>query len=118
MSKIAVTNSNWSRHAWALAWVLDDGELGGEIGEIHPSKLIDDDEDVLKLAYEAAKPFADGHRPRHGFIFHTESRAKKAAAAVRAAFKADAAKQAGKPLPEWAQKASAEGWKPPRGWKP
>jgi hypothetical protein len=120
MTRIAINSS--TRNGYALYWVVD-GDLGGEVGEITPSRrkpgsVESDGDRELRLAFEAAKPFADDHPRNRGFVFETMARAKQADAAVRAAFKADAAEQAGKPWPDWAKTAAANNWKPPKGWKP
>jgi hypothetical protein len=47
-----------------------------------------------------------------GYSWETQSEAKKVAAQVRATIRA------GRGLPEWAKTAAANGWKPPKGWKP
>ena len=113
MSKITVSDS-YPYGGYNLYWVID-GDIGGAIGECKPTTA---DDAELRAAYEAAKPFADSHPRGAGFFFETESKAKKAATAVRAAFKALAAERAGRPWPEWAKTAKAAGWNPPKGWTP
>jgi hypothetical protein len=49
------------------------------------------------------------------FRFDSTSVAREALRAVNARLNLD---KANKPLPEWAKKALAEGWKPPKGWSP
>jgi hypothetical protein len=66
----------------------------------------------MAAADHAAKPFAES-RGRNGFVFGSQSSALKALRAARAALK-----NLGAPMPEWALKATAAGWKPPKGWKP
>lgn len=48
-----------------------------------------------------------------GFYWHTKAKATAALRQIK-----EALKHADKPLPEWAEKALAAGWKPPKGWKP
>ncbi len=54
------------------------------------------------------------HSPDTMF-WNTASRAKQARSIARMIQKQF---ESNRPWPEWALKAKAEGWKPPRGWKP
>jgi hypothetical protein len=50
-------------------------------------------------------------RNKEGFYWDTRAEAMRALAVVKEVMKQ------GRPMPEWAQKALAEGWKPPKGWR-
>ena len=108
-----------------IQWRFED-EFGGCIGEYEPqtSEHVageDQDDTDARSANAAARPYAingETKSTREAFIFADQATANKAATAIRAAFKIDAATRAGLPWPEWAVKANAAGWKPPRGWSP
>ena len=98
-----------------LAWFCD-GEEGGIIGDdpksgTGPEPTDRDDWET----WIAAKLARESGAERDSRGFHWPS--AKAAAAVLRLIKA-AWKNRTTPLPDWAQKALAAGWKPPKGWKP
>jgi len=100
-----------------IQWRFED-EFGGCIGDVAGE---DQDDTDARLANAAARPFAINGETKSTvapFIFADQATANKAATAIRTAFKIDAATRAGLPWPEWAVKANAAGWKPPRGWSP
>lgn len=118
------------RSGYGIYWEYEvepgEWDIGGALGDALPLKELDDktkDEDrswvVSNLVASQESPSG---RNRDGFYWDTESKARKALAKVKAAIKADAAAQkalkAGKPWPEWAVKAKAEGWRAPKGWMP
>lgn len=49
------------------------------------------------------------------YIWETKKHAARAMRLARAELKAI---QTGRPFPDWAKQALAEGWKPPRRWRP
>lgn len=49
------------------------------------------------------------------YIWESKKQAARAMRLARAELKAI---QTGRPFPEWAKQALAEGWKPPRRWRP
>jgi hypothetical protein len=55
------------------------------------------------------------YSPKEFWIFHTAQALKSALAVARAAKKSAMDDQ---PWPEWALLAQANGWKPPKGWRP
>jgi len=100
------------RDVYYIGWYLaDDGDFGQYVGEHEPPTPSDKDEWEAKIAYDAIKPYADGTDCR-GFYFGTKRKAFHALYAANRALNKDV------PWPEWATKAKAEGWKPPKGWKP
>jgi len=64
------------------------------------------------LSQKAAKPFADEIEEGKPFVFYTRRKAAKALAAANEALHANVV------WPAWALKAKAEGWIPPKGWRP
>ena len=101
---------------WSLWWVCD-GDTAEAIGDL-------DDTQCVGMAYRdiiiaeriaAQSPGATRNAPHEAWVWPD----RKAAAAVRQAIVAAVnAKKAETPLPDWAQKALAAGWKAPKGWKP
>jgi hypothetical protein len=92
-----------------VAWD-DEGCPGLALGEDAGDELEHD------IATKAAEAIGTHDRRADGaFVWESESDAKKALRAARAAVRAA---KAGKPLPEWAITATAAGWKPPKGWTP
>lgn len=105
---------NWK---YRISWYLpEDEDIGGSVGdEVFTEKDLtnpDFDRDCV-VAYMAAKETAGVDRDT-GFYWDTEAKAKAALRIVRAALKADG----GAPMPDWAIRALAAGWKMPKGWKP
>lgn len=108
------------RYCYQIGWFLpDEGEIGGILGEgVEPTKA-----SVLKAKdrgdreHEAAGLAASqtsGVRWIHaGYFWGSRADANKALRAVKAALT-----NLDDPWPEWAIKARAEGWKPPKNWKP
>lgn len=97
---------------FVVAWD-DEGYPGLELGnspEINPEHKSATDAVVFSGAIFTTR------KSEGTMLFETKSDATKALRAARAALRA--AKSATNPMPAWAIKASAEGWKPPKGWKP
>jgi hypothetical protein len=97
---------------WCIAWIID-GDTGALLGEPLP----DDDH---RAATAAAKGAAIDALVTHGpnnQVLHWESE-RAARVALRVARAAVRAFRDGRPLPGWAKKALAAGWRAPKGWKP
>lgn len=76
---------------------------------------------VELAAAEYAEQNPDSIRFSHhvyGFVADTKSDMARFKRVCNTALKAERAKRRDVPWPEWAIKATAEGWKPPKGWKP
>ncbi len=105
------------RGQWRIAWIFD-GDDGATLGDdVYTdrdlAKAKPEDWDHVAATLTASK--TEGvERDQGGYYWESESNAKKAYRVVRAVLK-DKSK---KPWPEWATKAVANGWKPPKGWKP
>jgi hypothetical protein len=100
-----------------LAWYIAEwGMVGSYIGDAKQDRVVDpknkDDWEVW-LADQAVKPFSERLDPDGGFSFVSVAQAKRALAAANQALLSGEA-----PLPEWAAIAKANGWTPPKGWKP
>lgn len=98
-----------------IGWLCWDDEFGVDeglrLGEGRNSEFADH-----HAAEEAVKDMKDGREGEDGpFWWSSRSGAQKALKVAKEAAKLAAEKR---PLPEWAKKALAEGWKAPKGWKP
>lgn len=106
--------------AYRIAWFIpEDGEFGAYVGDRDLSEEMGSgtDEDKKSMwevmtADAAAKPFSCG-KNSYGYEFENEKQAKLALLAANTSLLTG-----GAPMPEWATKAMAAGWKPPHGWKP
>jgi hypothetical protein len=109
-------------YSWTIVWIVDDDEgatLGqdrykdsdlekvqGDLWEHVAATLAVSKTEGVKFV---RSDFLGGH-----YIWESLSDAKKALRAAKAAVK----DKRRKPWPEWAVKAQANGWKPPKGWAP
>ena len=97
-----------------LAWTNGEDEgarLGEESGNDYEVKAT---RDALHELMNTKTGYV--YRGRTGvFLFEDERTAVEAKRLVNAALWN---MQNNKPLPDWARKAVAEGWSPPKGWKP
>jgi hypothetical protein len=103
---------------WRIAWVFED-DVGGLLGQsredgLGPAPSGIDDWEQWAACKAILDAYPDVERDRESFIWSTESSAKKALRIAKASLKGGQEK----PMPEWALKALANGWKPPKGWKP
>lgn len=96
---------------WSIAW-WHEGEDGLYLGQEVP--CADQETQVAQDAITAAGLAPE--RDRNGAWVWGSKR--QASAALKVANAALIAAESDKPLPDWAQKALAHGWKPPKGWKP
>ena len=106
-----------ARGRFYLCWQYPEdtgGVLGQDPSDGEGSCPDDKDQDAWEhwVASKAIRSCKEVQRDPYGFYFESEALAKKALRVAKAALKAD------KPIPEWAEKALAAGWKPPKGWKP
>src|SRR5882762_6400461 len=101
-------------YEWRLVWYFPDendtGATFGDEGESTGQELFEQN-----AGYSAAKLTHGCERDKIGFYWNTEPQAKRAKTAINAAIKSARSKR---PLPDWAIKAIAAGWKAPKGWKP
>jgi hypothetical protein len=99
-----------------IGWYFpDEGEFGAYLGDTVTSKKPNpDDQDEWEnwIATQSVREaFPDVHRGLRGFEFETRKEAQAAMRIAKAAMKQN------KLMPEWATKALAAGWKPPKGWR-
>lgn len=108
--------SDESGGEYYLQWfIAETGDLGGYLGQ-------SDDEGTGNPPHDRAEwdGWAASHalramgakNGRWGFVWHSRKEAEAALRVAKQAMKAD------RPMPDWAVKAAAEGWKPPKGWRP
>jgi hypothetical protein len=109
------------QYVFRIQWYFPDvDDFGATLGEsdfteedLKKLKPEDEDRDHIVATIAAGKTPSVQKNGR-GFFWDTSAAAKKALVAIRAAIKSDD----GGPWPEWAIKAKANGWTPPKGWKP
>ena len=101
---------------YSIGWVIpDEGEFGAYIGDTDynsPTAPKSKDEWEAWAVYQAVKPFAEGKSQLNGFYFGSKRQAQLALQAANASLVSNA------PWPEWAVRAKAAGWTPPKGWRP
>jgi hypothetical protein len=121
---------NFSHYAeGAIAW-YDDGEEGATVGQECSDSVVElqarlakererETQEYLRVeiaalshATEAGADYFEIDRTKGEIRAMSTSRQKELLRVCKAAAKAPGA------MPEWAVKATAAGWKPPKGWKP
>lgn len=116
-----IVTTAYNRSVYHVAWLLaDDGEVGGVLGQDPQDGTGAEPKDAADWEHWAASKAVRAMEPkpeRDSFGFCWESR-RAAHAARRIAKAAIKRGRAAKPLPDWAQKALAAGWKAPKGWSP
>lgn len=99
-----------------IGWIIpDDNEFGAYVGDMrYDSPVAPKDKETWEAwaVYQAVKPFAEGMTQLNGFYFGSKKKAQLALQAANDALISNA------PWPEWAVRAKAAGWAPPKGWKP
>ena len=108
---------------YRIGWYFnEDGEYGAMLGdhrytEVELANMTDRSDRECALAYFAAVKTEGAEQRQHNGMdslwWESRSSATKALRAIKAALA-----NAEHPWPEWAVKARAEGWTPPKGWKP
>jgi hypothetical protein len=113
--KLDIDERNYvSRIGW---WIAEDGDFGLFLGNIELSTL--DDASETRAACDAIRSLPQALQPMNiqndEWEWDSRTAATKALRTARAAMKLVAENR---PLPAWAATALANGWKPPKGWKP
>ncbi len=118
-----VIEARTSYGPYYLQWIIDD-DTGAEVGDHRKTVTEKDlkdaidadngDFEFLKGEMTAATLGLDRPHPHRGYEFETVTAAKKALAAINVGIK----DKSSKPWPEWALKAKAAGWAPPKKWSP
>lgn len=104
------------RHIFRIQWMLadDDDDLGGYLGQVaRDGTGSPPDSREAWEHWAASRAVRETGAQRDSTSFWWDSKAA-AAAALRVA---KAALTQGRPLPDWAIKATVEKWTPPKGWK-
>lgn len=92
----------------------EEGMYLGEGSEFDTmSKPADRDMRESWIAHHAARNLSDSRARNGRFLFNTRAKAMLALKEANRALHADE-----KPWPHWAVEAKANGWMPPKGWKP
>ena len=120
-AKLMIDESD--RYIYRIGWFLtEDDEFGAMLGdhrytEAELAKMTSGDDRDCALAYLAAIKTEGVQQGRYNgsdcLWWESRSAVTKALRAIKAAVA-----NADHPWPEWAVKAKAEGWTPPKGWKP
>jgi hypothetical protein len=110
--KLVIEEGQYGRYR--IGWFLaDHQEMGVMLGQrLMQQESPPEDRDVWE-SWMAERTAAETS-PEHdidGYYWETKVAATAALRHIREALRQD------RSLPEWAQKALAEGWKPPKGWK-
>lgn len=105
-------------YEWWIIWIID-GDSGATLGEDtytekDLAKAKPGDWEHVAATIAVSKTEGVTRLGVNGYRWESEEDAKKALRAAKAAIK-DKSK---KPWPEWATKAVANGWNPPKGWTP
>ena len=109
-------------------WLPEEDDYGATVGEsgTEPTRTKDIDiewytAEVVCFRCLKATPDSDTFGlDKQGFWWTSKSKANKVLAQIRAETKValQAKGESGAEWPEWAITAKANGWKPPKGWKP
>lgn len=117
MRQIYLVEETWGR-GWCVAW-QDATSSRGEVflGEFEAPPLKDSDGDqvpnLMAVVRRYTKPEGRG---RWGELYwESKGGAARAMRVVRLALREA---QEGRQWPSWAKQAIAEGWKPPKRWRP
>jgi hypothetical protein len=100
-------------YTFYIGWLCWDEDFGEEEGlRLGEGRNVNDVEHLA--AEQAVKSMRDGREGQDGsFFWESRSAAAKALKVAK-----EAIKNRERPLPEWAIKALAAGWKAPKGWQP
>lgn len=127
MSSLDVFDADGYGEAYYIAWIFD-GDEGGILGDETytdvdlakaAAKSDDDSWQHIKATITASKTERVDRRRVHRamstcYVWPTRKAATAALRAVKAAIK----DRSDVPWPDWAVKAKAAGWTPPKGWAP
>lgn len=110
--KLMVVPDRWvHRIQW---WIAEDGDMGAYLGERRSDGKGDPPKKAIDLPHWTACKAARETNPKRdtsGFYWESANAAGAALRVVKAALAQE------RPLPDWAIKATAEKWTPPKGWK-
>ena len=99
-------------------WFSEEGEFGASLGDqpttwdSEPSYAEDPEGWECYIAEKTVEQSLSADRDSNGFYWERAVDARKVLRAIKTVFRVK------RPLPDWAHKALAANWKPPKGWKP
>lgn len=108
------------RDGYFIAWFISDvDDIGATLGEetyteAQLTKAKSGDWEHIKATVVAGQTSGVERHGSNGYRWESLTAAKRALRAINAALK----DKSGKTWPEWAVKAKAAGWTPPKGWTP
>lgn len=100
-------------YVYYIGWLCWDDEFGDEEGLRLGEGRGEDGLGDHHAAEEAVKDMKDGREEGGAFFWESKSGAAKALRVAK-----EVVKNRERPLPDWAIKAIAAGWKAPKGWEP
>lgn len=112
--RLVVVDGNYRFYIqWELGGGEDMGAVLGEGGEKDYSGEAPTDRGDYEhwIACKTISEMSGIERDDKGFFFDSHSRALRGKQLANFSMKQD------RPLPDWARKATEQGWKAPRGWK-
>ncbi len=114
------------RDLYRIGYYLEDEEdIGAVLGEDLNIDIPEQDPGLdwglnsdwdYKIAVKTILSLPDIEKDNQGFYWETRNQAQKILKLIKIALKNY--QDSKKDLPDWAKKAIAAGWKPPKGWKP
>jgi len=115
---LVIDDHDERNYKYRLSWYLpEDDDIGGSLGDPEYTeadlKTADADDVDSVIAYLAVSKMGVP-KDYNGFYWETRSQAQSALRIAKAAIAAGV----DRPMPDWATKALAAGWKAPKGWKP
>lgn len=116
---LVVDDRGEGNYKFRLSWFLpEDDDIGGSVGDSTYTeadlKTLDASNVDCAVAYLAISKSGTVRRDVSGFYWETRGEAQGALRIVKAAIAAGVER----PMPDWANKALAAGWKAPKGWRP
>lgn len=113
---------DYRRDGFRIAWWLEgDDDFGLYVGESISDDVENGSEKQECIVAENAARKTKGVQFDNNnlcFYWETISNARAALREINAALNAFRANRVNLPWPDWAIKAKADGWKPPKNWKP
>jgi len=103
------------QNVYRIGWYLqEEQDMGATLGEEDKREFSKDEWDY-KLAIETIEALPDVEKDKDGYFWESRKEAQEVLKQIKTAIKSY---QSGVKMPDWAKKALAAGWKPPKGWKP
>jgi hypothetical protein len=108
------------REGFSLGWFDPADDIEGElrIGEKIRVRKDEDGADHVYISEKLEKLCPPDYVQGEVFFWDSRTAGQRALRMARQLWKEWKSNKPWKPWPAWARKASAEGWKPPKGWEP